>query len=381
MCGFFAAHGGAGPSPLGLTIIDRYLVREAAWAALAVLAVLFAVLSANQLIDYLADAAGGDLPGEAVAVLMGLQILRYLGVVIPAALFLGIVLALGRLYRDSELPVLAACGVGPGRQMRGLLLLAVPVALAVGALSTVAAPWASHTADVYAEHAARTADLGALQAGRFIGGGDAGTVYASRTEADGVLREVFAHARDGELETVIRADRGRQLVDPETGQRFFVFEDGHRYDGRPGQLDWRVTAFDRHGLLIDTREPREVGRDREGTPTTELWGAGTVQDRAEIEWRLSMPVMVVVLSLLAVPLAKAEPRDGRYGKLLSAVLVFVAYFQLLSSGREWLEAGIVPAALGLWWVHALGVLAVVLWTRRRFGVAPGWWRVGERRGR
>ncbi len=355
---------------MALTLIDRYLVREAAWAALAVLAVLFAVLSANQLIDYLADAAGGDLPGEAVAVLMGLQILRYLGVVIPAALFLGIVLALGRLYRDSELPVMAACGVGPGRQMRGLLFLAGPVMLLVGALSLVVAPWASHTADVYAEQAARTADLGALQAGRFIGGGDAGTVYASETGDDGELRQVFVHARDGDQETIIRAASGQQVIDGDTGERFFVFSDGYRYDGVPGQLDWRVTQFDRHGLLVETRRSADVQRDREGTPTAHLWGQTDPQDRAEVQWRLAMPVMVLLLTLLAVPLAKAEPRDGRYGKLLSAVLVFVAYFQLLTSGREWLEAELYPAVLGLWWVHGLALGAVVLWTRRRFGVTP-----------
>ena len=365
---------------MGLPLIDRYLVREAAWTALAVLAVLFTVLSSNELIDYLAEAAGGGLPGEAVAVLMGLEILRYLGVVIPAALFLGIVLALGRLYRDSELPVLAACGVGPGRQVRGLMLLAVPMAALVGVLAIGVAPWASHTANVYAEQAARGADLGALQAGRFIGGGKVGTLYASRSEGEGVLGEVFAHAREGGRETVIRAERARQVVDPETGARFLVFEDGYRYDGRRGRLDWQVTRFERHGMRVGTGEAGGVEREREGTPLGELWAAGGPADLAEIHWRLSMPVMVLVLTLLAVPLAKAEPRDGRYGKLLTAVLVFVAYFQLLTSARGWLAAGIVPPALGLWWVHALGALAAALWVRRRFGAAPGWWHRPGRRG-
>ncbi|MFP4130455.1 MAG: LPS export ABC transporter permease LptF [Halorhodospira sp.] len=372
------ARRGIEPTPLLLPIIDRYLVREAAWTALAVLAVLFAVLASNQLIDYLAEAAGGRLPGEAVAVLMGLEILRYLGVVIPAALFLGIVLALGRLYRDSELPVLAACGVGPGRQARGLMLLAVPVAALVGTLAIGVAPWATHTANAYAEQAARSVDLGALQAGRFMGGGKVGTLYASRSEGEGVLGEVFAHAREDGRETVIRADRARQVVDPDTGARFLVFEDGYRYDGRPGRLDWRVTRFDRHGMRVGGGEAGAVEREREGRPLGALWAAGGPADLAEIQWRLSMPVMALVLTLLAVPLAKAEPRDGRYGKLLTAVLVFVAYFQLLTSARGWLEAGTVPAALGLWWVHALGLAAAALWTRRRFGAAPGrrWHRLG-----
>ncbi len=360
-----------------LTIIDRYLAREAGGAALAVLAVLFAVLSANQLIDYLAEAAGGELPGEAVATLMGLQILRYLGVVMPAALFLGTVLGLGRLYRDSELPVLAACGVGPLRQVRSLMVLAIPVALLVGWLSVLVAPWASYTADVYMEEAARTAQINALQAGQFIGGGEAGTIYASRASDEGELEEVFVHARQGERESVIWAERGEQVVEPDSGERYFVFEDGYRYDGQPGRQDWRVTEFERHGLLIERRQPQEVTRDREARPMGDLWATGDRQDASEIQWRLSMPVMALVLTILAVPLAKADPREGRYGKLLTAVLAFVAYFQLLTSARQWLESGAMPAALGLWWVHVAALLAAILWTGRRFGVAPA--ALGRRR--
>ncbi len=352
---------------IGLSLIDRYLVREAAWAALAVLAILFAVLSANELIDYLAEAASGQLPGGAVAVLMGLQILRYLGVVIPAALFLGAVLALGRLYRDSEMPVLAACGVGPGRVVRGLLLLAGPAAVLVAWLMLAVTPWATHTAEAYAQQAAQRADLSALKGGRFISGGDAGTVYASRVGEDGVLEQVFAHARRDGRETIIRAARARQRVEPESGRRYFVFEQGRRYDGEPGRLDWRVTRFERHGLLIEAGGGGSVPREREGMAVGALWAAGGAADLAELHWRLAMPAMALVLTVLAVPLAKAEPRDGRYGKLLLAVLVFVAYFQLVTSAREWLAEGAIPPAAGMWWLHGGALLAAVLWTRRRFG--------------
>ncbi|MBK1734802.1 LPS export ABC transporter permease LptF [Halorhodospira abdelmalekii] len=352
--------------PHPLSIVDRYLVREALLAMVAVFLVLFVVLAANRTIEYLTEAAGGELPSAAVATLMGLQILRYLGVVIPAALFLGLVLAMGRLYRDSELPVLAACGLGPARIARGLLYLAVPVALLVALLSLFVAPWASYTSDVYIEEAARTADIGALREGRFIGGGQ-GTIYAGGATKGGQLQEIFVHVRYADREAIVRAARGEQLFDPESGQRYFIFSDGYRYDGRPGELDWSVTRFERHGLLVDTYEPVEVRRDREGTPSIELWERGSARDWAELHWRASMPLMVVVLTLLAVPLAKAEPRDGRYGKLLSAVLVFVVYFQLLSTGREWIEQGDIPGELGLLWVHALGVMVAVVWTWRRFG--------------
>lgn len=359
--------------PLSVPIIDRYLVRECLLAASAVLAVLFAVLSANRLIRYLADAAGGELAGEAVAVLMGLQVLRYLGVILPAALFLGTVLALGRLYRDSEMPVLAACGVGPARVTRSLLLLGVPLAVLVAWLSVMVAPWATYTADHYAAEAARTAELEALEAGRFVGS-EGGTLYAGRLieeAGESVLGDVFVHSREGERETVVHAQRARQRVDPETGERYLILEDGWRYDGAPGRQDWRVTEFRRHGVLMERRPPEDVERDRDGAPVGALLGTGEAADAAELQWRLSMPLMLLVLLVLAVPAAKASPRDGRFGKLLSAILIYIAYFQLLTHGREWVEEGIVPAALGVWWIHAVALVAAVLWARQRFGSAVG----------
>lgn len=351
------------------SLVDRYLFREAAATTLAVFLVLFVVLAANRAIDYMAEAASGKIPVEAVATLMGLQIIRYLGVVIPAALFIGMVLAMGRMYRDSELPVLAACGVGPVRIMRGLAYLSVPIAVVVFGLSVYGAPWASYQADIYAEQAAQEVDLGALQDGRFISGGGVGVLYAGESGGDGELHEVFVHVGQGKGEAIVRAERAEQVFNPDTGNRYVVFADGYRYDGKPGRRDWMVTSFKRHGLLVGTREPVDVARDREGTPTSELLGSGQPEDIAEVHWRLSMPLMVLVLTMLAVPLAKAEPRDGRYGKLLSAVLVFVAYFQLLTTARQWLEQSDLPTFLGLFWVHAVAVVAAWVWTRHRFGSA------------
>ena len=348
------------------SIIERYLAREAAGAAVAVLAVLFSVLAANRLIRYLGDAAGGELDGGAIAVLMGLQVLRYLGVVVPAALFLGVVLALGRLYRDNEMPVLAACGVGPWRMSRGLLVLGFPAAALVAVLSLWVAPWATYTADVYAADAARAAEVEGMRAGRFVGGGG-GAMYAGGVGPDGGMQDVFIRARGNGAETVIQAERGYQRVERATGDRYLILEDGVRYDGPPGGRGWRITRFERHGVFLEERRTTDVRRSRDGQPPGDLLRGGQAADMAELHWRLAMPAMVLVLIVLAVPLAKANPREGRFGALLTAVLVFVVYFQLVTMGRDWLEQEVVPAAAGLWWLHLLILAAAVFWTRWRFG--------------
>lgn len=357
-------------SRLTPTILDRYLVRECALAGGAVLAVLFSVLFANRLIRYLADAAGGELAGSAVAVLMGLQVLRYLGVILPAALFLGAILAIGRLYRDSEMPVLAACGVGPARVMRGLLLLGLPAAVLVAWLSFSVGPWATHAADERAAEAADSAQLQELEAGRFVGTGDA-TLYAGRNLGDGVLAQVFVRSHEAGRETVVHASRAHQRVDTDTGERYLILEDGWRYDGVPGKTDWRMTSFERHGVLLERRSPSEVARTLDGEPPSALWGRADADARAELHWRMAMPLMLVILLMLAVPASRASPRDGRFGRLMTAILVYVAYFQLLTYGREWIEDGVVPGWLGLWWIHAGALAIAVLWTRHAFGSAWG----------
>ena len=348
-------------------IIDRYLVREAAAASVAVLAVLFSVLAANQLIRYLVDVADGKLDGGAIAVLMGFQTLRYLGVVVPAALFLGAVLTLGRLYRDNEMSVLAACGVGPGRITRGLLILGVPAALLVAWLSLWVAPWATHAADRYAAEAARAAEVEGIQAGRFVGGAG-GAMYAGTADADGRMRHVFVRIRDGASETIIHADRGDQRVEGSNGDRYLILEKGVRYDGSPDKPAWRVTRFERHGILLEEPRAVRVRRGRDGQPSRDLLRSNQIADKAELHWRLAMPAMALVLLVVAVPLAKVNPREGRFGALLMGVLIYLFYFQLVTAGRDWLEQGLVPAALGLWWLHILLFAAAWLWMWWRFGM-------------
>lgn len=367
-------------SPIRIPVVDRYLVREVLFAWLAVLLVLFAVLATNRLIGYLGDAAGGELPGGVILSLLGLQTVRYLGLILPASFFLGIVLAFGRLYRDSEMAVMSACGIGPWRQFRALLWLALPLAVLVGLLSLHWGPAAAHKAEVVQAEAEAQVEFAALQAGRFLQarGATEGTLYLERLSPDRrEMEDVFIRAGGTADRVILTARRGVQEQDPDTGDRYLVLLDGWRYDGRPGAADWRVTRFERHGVLVDER-PEEVAvrMRRNAQPTAELWGSDHLADRAEVHWRLAMPAMTLLLALLAVPLSKSAPRDGRYGRLLSAVLVYVGYFQLLTVGQDWLEAGQTPAALGLWWLHgavlAVGVLAL-LW---RFDLLPA--RAGRR---
>ncbi|MCY4126223.1 MAG: LptF/LptG family permease, partial [Pseudomonas sp.] len=140
------------------------------------------------------------------------------------------------------------------------------------------------------------------------------------------------------------------------GNRYLVLENGYRYDGNPGQADYRAIKYDTYGVLLPKPEVSEEVTEREAIPTTQLFGATDLRERAELQWRLSLPILVFIVTLLAVPLSRANPRQGRFLKLLPAILLYMAYLTMLISVRGALEKGKLPIALGMWWVHGLFLL-------------------------
>lgn len=333
--------------------VSRYLMTEVGLSWLAVTTVLLVVLLTNRLIHFLADAASGDIPANLLFVLLGLKALANLGTVLPASFFLAIVMALGRLSRDSEMAALAACGVGPRELFRALLLLAVPLALLVGYLSLVFGPWAENTAQQVLAQAQQSNRLQGVRPGRFLdlGAGPA-VAYVASVDAAGIMHGIFARAEQGGEPVLITAEQARREVDPDTGDRFLVLLDGWRYQGVPGQREWRVIRFRQHGLSLGGG-PVHFTAARDGLTTWQLWHSKDRAARAQLQWRLSMPLVTLVLTLLALPLSKSAPREGRYAKLLLAVLAYVLYFNLLKVAQGLLSQGHYPADLGLWWVHAL----------------------------
>lgn len=351
------------------TIISRYLFKEAGLTTLAVTAVLVGVLFTNSLIRLLGRAADGNLPPGGVMSMLGLFTVGYISFVLPAAILLGIVLTFGRLYRDSEMPALSAAGVGPWQLLGALSWLVVPAALLVAWLSLSAAPWASLTAANLQAELQQSLELEGVRPGRFLAPGRAqGVLYVEDMTDDGELRGVFLQTeRDGET-VLVTAATARRQIDPATGEDFLVLRDGHRIEGVPGERRWRMLEFEEHGIRLREGPPPDVRIKQRSVPTTELIARWWPADQAELQLRLSAPLMVLVLAVLAIPVSKASPREGRYGKLLVAVFLFVVYFNLLNLSADWLSDERLPGWLGLWWVHVLMAGIGVFWLRRSFGL-------------
>ncbi|MEO4047788.1 LPS export ABC transporter permease LptF [Pseudomonas sp. CAU 1711] len=349
-------------------IVFRYLSREVLVTLGAVSAVLLVIIMSGRFIKYLAQAAQGALDPSVLFLIMGYRIPGFLQLILPLGLFLGILLAYGRLYLDSEMTVLSATGMSNRRLVAYSMAPAALVAALVAWLSLGLAPQGvAEQMRILKEQDALT-EFDTLVPGRFQAMKDGSRVTYTEGLSDdrGELSGVFiTEQRTGKGRadqdkgkrgiTLLVAEQGRQVIQDD-GSRYLILENGYRYDGNPGQADYRAIRYDTYGVLLPKPEVGAEASEREAIPTRELIGSDNPREQAELQWRLSIPVLVFVVTLLAVPLARVNPRQGRFLKLLPAVLLYMTYLALLIGVRGQLDKGKLPMELGLWWVHALFLL-------------------------
>jgi lipopolysaccharide export system permease protein len=362
---------------LVLNRLDRYLLREVAVTFVVVTGVLLVILLSNQLARVLGQAAQSGFPASVVLSLIGLTTLQQLTVLLPVGLFLGIMLALGRLYHESEMTAIGACGVGPLALYRPLLLLALVVAGVLAMLSFRIVPAAGARAQQIRVEALRIAQFGALEPGRFrsFAGGDA-VFYAERVDSSGQLHGVFVQRRVGDRVELAVADRAEQRGAGQMEQEFVLY-DGRRYEGVPGFPEWRIVEFREHGIPVRLPDLAAGKQQFELAPTRTLIGSDDNRARAELAWRAAVPVMALVLTALAVPLARLRPRQGRFARVAHAILAYFVYSNVLAAVRVWIEKGSAGGDFGLWWVHLLplALAAALVW--RALHPAPLWRRAAS----
>jgi len=349
--------------------LDRYLFREFSQATFAALVVLLMVSMGGVFADVLGDIARGRFPAGMMLSQLGLQLIRYLPLVLPLALMLGLLLAVGRLYRDAEMPVLSSIGVGPRRMLRPLMLLVVPMVVAIGACSLWLGPWAKRTSSVLISEANRSLLVAGLEPGRFTelpGGG--GVVYVGAMANDGTrLNRIFVYRQDGDRLDVTTARSGGLSFDG-ANERFLRLEDGFRVEGPlDAGRDFRLMRYASNDLRLpqDEDKPRD-GDDPQAMSTPELLGDDRPRAQAQIHFRLAPPLLALAFALLAVPLARSQPRQARYGRIVMGFLAYLFGMNLMLLGTDWLGSGKLPMAAGLWWL-VLPLLGVGAWMYFRDG--------------
>ena len=343
-------------------------------SASAVTLVLVLILLTNEGAHVLSRAADNQYPHDVVFALIGLGALQHLPILVPIGLLLGMVMAFGRLYHDSEMTAALACGVGMARIYAPVISVGLVVAGVLAWLSLSVGPASMARVLALRNEAVHAGQLQPVPAGRFRSFGGGGTVvYAQETLPDGTLGNVFVERdRAGRVEVAL-AQRARHEVSADGQNLTITLFDGERVEGVPGSAQYRIIRkFAQLTIPVQLPPLRDAAADLDAAPTRELIGAAALDSQAQLQWRIALPVMCLVLAVLAVPLSHLRPRRGRLSRVWLAVLLFILYFNLLSAGRVAIEHGTLPAAAGLWWTHAVVVITVLLITQ-----LPGWlarWR-------
>ena len=359
------------------SIIDRYLLREIGLTLLATLLGLLAIALSHRLAGHLSKAASGLLAKDSIFLLLGLQAVDLALLLAPLAFLLSIMLALGRLYRDHEMTALAACGQGPSAVYRATFLLAGPLALLTVSIALFVLPIIMEWQFEALAKARKEAEVSLFTPGTFREVMNGRHVIYIEALDERELRNIFIRTRqpDGDL-SVTTGAQGRQETDAQ-GIRHIVLEQGHHYRGVPGQADYDLLRFERASVRIDTSAPVETWRHRETLPTRLLLGSSEPKHAAELHMRLNSPIQILLIALWAPLLARAQPREGRYGRIVAAVLIYAIYFNLIGVGESWLSRGVVSAKVGLWWAHGLFLLfGLGLWFYHSAG-GPGLRRISR----
>jgi lipopolysaccharide export system permease protein len=355
-------------------IFQRSLLREFGNLALAVFATLLAVTLTTQLIRLLGQAASGKVLSEGVLALLGFSALNYLPVLLSLTLFVTVLMALSRSYRDSEMVIWFGSGQALTAWVRPVLVFALPLVALIAVLSLFLSPWAVDKSEEFRRQMENRDELSRVAPGVFREASNGERVFFVEEIAgeETKVQNVFiSQMQQGSLGILVSKSGFRETA--ANGDRFVVLLHGRRYEGVPGSASYKVMGFERYAMRVETREARASQASTKATPTLALIKSRTNASLAELLWRISLPVSALILALLAIPLSFVNPRASRSINLIFALLTYMVYSNTVSIVQAWVSSGRLAFQIG-WWIVHTGMLVLLLflfWRRLRVGSGAG----------
>jgi lipopolysaccharide export system permease protein len=342
------------------------LLREFAQSAIATFVVLLGITVATQLVRFLGMAASGSITPGGVFALLAFMAFNYLPVLLSLTLFISVLMTLTRSYADSEMVVWFCSGLSLTAWVRPVLAFALPLVVTIALLSLLLSPWAIVKSDEFRLHMESRDDISQVTPGLFRESRQAERVFFVEqvNEGENVVGNVFVSSTEHKRAGVMVAKRGYLETAP-NGDRFLVLLNGRRYEGMPGAEEYKVSEFGRYAMRIETYEAKVATPSTKGLPTLELLRNPTPPNRGELAWRIGLPVSALLLSLLAIPLSFVNPRAGRSLNLVLAILVYMTYSNFVSIAQAWIAQERISLMTGLWGVHAVMVIVLLLLFFRR----------------
>ena len=353
--------------PTNMSVAMKYVNRELLAIFVVTLTMLLLVALGGRFIGYLQEAAVGKFTGSTVLMIMALRLPEFIQIVAPFSIYIAVVLTLGRLFAEQEMVVFQGAGVDTLEIVKWVSLTLSFVVVGVTCLAWYVTPSAERALTEFLAIERAQSEFEALNPNRFhvYDRGKRVTYSQGMSDDRRELQGVFmSQTLDDGRRVTIWAKTGRQRVDPQTGSQYLVLREGRRYEGEPGQADYRITEFDQLSQRLTVDERRRDKVDVEALPTLEL--PSDAPGSAEWHWRLALPLFCAIGGLLGVGISKVKPREGRFTKVVPGMLLMLFYYLGLLVNKNAIAEEQLPAVLGLWIVHA-AFLGLAVYLLRNFG--------------
>ena len=348
-----------------VTVLDKMIVQDLLKTLLSVLTVIVVIIVSRKFIRVLDDAIAGQVSNETLLSILGLKTIIASVEFLPVALFMAVLMVMGRMYRDQEMSAVSSAGGGAGTIYRAVFLLVVPLSMLAVGLSLYVSPWAEAEVDKLMQQGEESADLRGIAAGKFSEYSQGDLVfYVEKISADKKMHKVFVQNRKNESVAIINAESAR-LKDLPDG-KYIIFEHGEQVQGQPGSLDYVVEQFAEYAVRIEAKVTAATV-NRQALAVDVLWGSDVALYIAELQRRFSIPLGALLLSFIAVPLAQISPRSGVYGNMLVGFLIYFSYGNLVRVSQSWVMSETIPAWLGGSGVNVLLLLIGSFLLARLYG--------------
>lgn len=332
-------------------ILYRYIVREVMTTFVGVTSVLFLIFLGGLVIRFLPDVSSGSIPVDKFLPIIGVRILEELIVGIPFAFFLALMVAIGKLFSESELIAAYACGLQRTKVLTTVVVVAFILSMLVGIVSIVLAPMADQRYQEILAEIEQKSELSSITPGKFVPLSGGGLIYAETGDENGLFGNVSIFDTTTTGQSVVNANTLAEGANRENG-KLLIFGDGIKTTRTKESNEVQITEFKEYGVKIETKNVSPA-HSLYAVPVAELWGSTDPARIAELQWRISTPLMMLVLAVVAVAISRYKPRSGKYGRLIIAIVIYMVYSHLIMSSKVAIKHSTISPSIGIWWVHLM----------------------------
>ena len=358
------------------TIISRYLLRNLIVFFLAITFIIGLIVFGNQFVLTTQESLSFGIPIKELMPLVGFNMLRDIPIILTLSLFLSIIITISQLYKNSEAVVMNSIGLGD----RDFINLIKPIVfftfIVVFYLTIFAVPWAKQQKSYAEDETVNASEFSFITEGKFESFKNGEIVfYASESKTTDIvgeqnMEEIFIYALDKGKPVIVLASEAKKYTNAKSESIYLRLKNGIRYEGLPGNENINILNFEKYDLEIvsgDIQKSISSFSEIEEKNTIDLLREGGVKANAEIQWRISQPISVLILSIFGVFLGKSSPRTGKGINLIVGVVLFMLYNNALLVAKSAIESGQLSSIIGMWGVHLLLLLILIIFYQFRQG--------------